>query len=97
MSVNNSALNEKLTLDMVTYRLQNEESRRKSVEAVPSESDALVSENQEMWGKSQSRNSYQQNNDNPRGRFKSQTRNLKCFHCQKISHVKREYRWWKRE
>ena len=32
---------------MVTDRLQNEESRRKSVEGVPFESDALVSEKQE--------------------------------------------------
>ena len=45
VSVNNSTPNEKLTLEIVTDRLRNEESRRKSVEAVFSESDALVSEN----------------------------------------------------
>ena len=69
--VNNSAPNEKLTLDMVTDRLQNEESKRKNVEAVSSELDAFVSEKQERRGRSQSRNSHQQNNENPKGRFKS--------------------------
>ena len=57
VSVNNSTPNGKLTLDMVTVRLRNEESKSKGVEAVPFESDALVSEKQEMWGRSQSRNS----------------------------------------
>ena len=47
MSVNISTPNEKITLDMVTDRLGNEESRRKSVKTVPSESDALVSDKQE--------------------------------------------------
>ena len=41
--VNNLSSNEQLTLDMVIYRLRNKESRRKSIEAVPSESDTLVS------------------------------------------------------
>ncbi|KAH9784249.1 retrovirus-related pol polyprotein from transposon RE1 [Citrus sinensis] len=54
VSVNNSVSNGKLTLNMVTDRLQNEESRRKSVEAVPSKSDALISEKKERWGRSQS-------------------------------------------
>ena len=65
VSVNNSEPNGKLTLDMVTNRLRNEQSRRKSVEVVPSESNAIVSEKQERRGRSQ------QNNDNPRGRSKS--------------------------
>ena len=60
VSVNNSAPNGKLTLNMVTDRLQNEESRRKSVEAIPSKLDALISEKQERWGRNQSRNSRQQ-------------------------------------
>lgn len=38
---------------MVTDRLWNEECRRKSVEVVPSDSNALVSEKQERWGGSQ--------------------------------------------
>ena len=97
VSVNNLALNGKLTSDMVTDRLRNEESRRKNAEVVPSESTALISENQERRGRSQSRNFHQQNNDNTRGRSKSQRRNMKCFHCQKMGHVKRECRLWKRE
>ena len=52
LSVNNLAPNEKLTLDIVTDRLCNEESRRKSVETVPSESDTLVLQKQEWRGRS---------------------------------------------
>ena len=48
--VNNSAPNGKLTLDMITDRQRNEEFRRKSVEAFPYESDALVSEKQKRQG-----------------------------------------------
>ena len=59
VSVNNSEPNGKLTLDIITDRLQTEESRRKNVEAIPSESDALVSEKQERQGRSQSINSRQ--------------------------------------
>ena len=55
--VNNSAPNGKLTLNMVTDRLRNKEFKRKSVEVVLSESDALVSEKQERQGRSQSKNS----------------------------------------
>ena len=95
VSVNNLASNRKLTLDIVIDSLRNKESRKKSVEAVPSKSDVLVSEKQEKQGKGQSRNSRQQNNNNPRERSKSQRRNLKCFHCQKMGHVKRECRLWK--
>ena len=46
MSMNNSAPNKKLTLDIVTDRLQNEEYRLKNVKAVLFESNALVSEKQ---------------------------------------------------
>ena len=59
VSVNNLVSNGKLTLDMVIDGLRNEESRSKSVEAVPSELDALVSKKQEKHRRSQSRNSRQ--------------------------------------
>ena len=62
--LNNSALIMKLTLDMVKDKLWNEESRRKNVETVPSESDAPVLEKQKRQGRSQSINFRQQNNDN---------------------------------
>ena len=52
MSVNNSVPNKKLTLDIVTDRPRHEESRRKSVETILSESYALVSEKYERQGKS---------------------------------------------
>ena len=42
VSVNNLASNEKLTLDIVIDKLQNKESKRRSVEAVPFKSDVLV-------------------------------------------------------
>ena len=48
-------------------------------------------------GQSQGKNSHQRNNDNPRGRSKSQWRNFNCFYCQKMGHVKKECRLWKRE
>ena len=43
-------------LDMVTNTIRNEESERKSVEAILSKSDTIVLEKQERWGRSQSRN-----------------------------------------
>ena len=46
VSVNNSESKGKLTFDMATDKLRNEESQRKNAEVVPSESVALVSENQ---------------------------------------------------
>ena len=52
VSVNNSAPNGKLNLDMVTDRLRNKESQRKNTEVVPSKSAALVSKNQERQGRS---------------------------------------------
>lgn len=48
VSLNNSVPNEKLTLDMVTDGLHNEESRRNGVEIVSSKSNALISKKQEM-------------------------------------------------
>ena len=65
--VNNSASNKKLTLGMVTDKLLNEELRRNSVEIILSELNALVSKKQESQRRNQSKNSHQQNNDNPRG------------------------------
>ena len=56
--VNNSASNKKLTLGMVTDKLLNEELRRKSVEIILSESDALVSKKQERQRRNQSKNSH---------------------------------------
>ena len=40
--MNNSALNGKLNFDMVINRLRDEQSRRKSIEATPSELNELV-------------------------------------------------------
>ena len=71
--------------------------KKKSVEAVLSKSDALLSKKQERRGRSQTRNSAQQNNDNCREISKFQRRNMKCFHCQRMGHVKMECRLWKRE
>ena len=47
VSLNNSVPNEKLTLDMVTDGLHNEEFRRNGVEIVSSKSNALISKKQE--------------------------------------------------
>ena len=52
VSVNNSATNDKLTLDMVIDRLGNKKSRRNNVEVIPSKLAALVSEPRKIGEKS---------------------------------------------
>ena len=94
VSVNNSAPNGKLTVEMVKDRMQNEEARRKNAGMSSSETETLVTEKHERRGRSQSRSS---GNNNYRGRSKSQRKNVKCYHCNKIGHIKRECRIWKRE
>ncbi|URD76844.1 hypothetical protein MUK42_34390 [Musa troglodytarum] len=56
-----------------------------------SSSSALITKKQERRGRSHSRNSH-----GYRGRSKSK-RDIKCFHCNRPSHIKKECRFWKRE
>lgn len=81
---------------MVTDRLRNKESKIKSIEAVLFESDVFVWDKQKGQGRSQSRNSCPQNNNNPKGISKSQRRSMRCFYYQKIDYIKMECKLWKK-
>ena len=91
VSFSTSAPGGKLTMEMVKESLLNEEARKKKGE---SSFGVLVSEKPEGCGRSKSR--YPQGHgskDMSRGRSK----NSKCFHCNKMGHMKRECRLLKRE
>ena len=81
VSLGNSALEGKVTLAMVINSLFNEEIRRKNF--LGNDTHALVTEN---MGRSKSRRPYGHNKS--RGRSKSRGK-IKCYHCGKIGHMKR--------
>ena len=83
MSLNNT---EKLTMDMVTNSLLNEEVRRQSHVAT-SGSQALVSEERTTRGRSKTNESFKKNKS--RGRSKSK-KGLKCYYCNKLGHIKKD-------
>ena len=83
ISLSNAAPDGKLTIDMVTSSLLNEEVRRKSLPT--SGSHALVSE--EARGRSRNRDTDRR--DKSRGRSKSR-KHLKCYYCDKTSHMKKD-------
>ena len=95
VSLSTSAPEGKLTMEMVKDSLLNEEARRK--EKGESSSEVLVSEKHERRGRSKSRHPQGHGKkDTPRG--KSQYRkSIKCYHCNKPGHMKKECRLWKRE
>ena len=98
VSLSNSALDGKLTLDMVKNRLLNEEARRKEKgNNLASPSDAYVAENkEETCGRSHVR--FQQGRNKSRGRSKSQSRrDIICFHCKKPGHKRNECKSYKKE
>nr|AAR96002.1 retrotransposon-like protein [Musa acuminata] len=82
VTICNSTLEGTLTIDMVKDSLLNEDARRK--EQGESSFGAFVTEKQERRGRSHSRNPYSY-----RGRSKSR-RDIKCFHCNKPGHMKKE-------
>ena len=81
VSLGNSAPEGKVTLVMVRNSLFNEEIRRKDF--VGNDTHAFVTENR---GRSQSRGPSGHNKS--RGRSKSRGK-IKCYHCGKIDHVKK--------
>ncbi|URE40384.1 hypothetical protein MUK42_35170 [Musa troglodytarum] len=89
VTICNSTLEGTLTIDMVKDSLLNEDARRK--EQGESSSGALVTEKQERRERSHSRNPH-----GYRGRSKSR-RDIRCFHCNRPGHMKKECRFWKRE
>ena len=95
VTVSNSTPNGILTMKSVKDSLLNEEARRK--EKGESSSGVLVHEKQERQeklerrGRSQSRNSH-----GFRGRYKSK-KYIKCYHRNKVGHMRKECRIWKKE
>ena len=87
----------KLTMDIVKDSLLNEEARRKEKGESSSSSEAYVSEKQEARGRSKTRAPHGNGKKDPqRGRSKSRS-NIKCYYCNKLGHIQRECRAWKRE
>ena len=89
VTIYNSTPEGTLTIDIVKDSLLNEDARRK--EQGESSSRAFVTEKQERRRRSHSRNLH-----GYRGRSKSR-RDIKCFHCNRPGHKKKECRFWKRE
>ena len=81
LSLENSALEGKVTFAMVRNRLLNEEIQRKNF--VGDDTHAFVVESR---GRSKSRGPSGHNKS--RGRSKSRGK-IKCYHCGKIGHMKR--------
>ena len=84
VSLGNLAPEGKVTLTMVRNSLFNEEIRRKDF--LGNDTHALVTEN---MGRSKSRRPFRHNKS--RGRSKSRGK-VKCYHCSKIGHMKRNYK-----
>ena len=84
VSLGNSALEGKVTLIMVRNSLFNEEIRRKDF--VGNDTHAFVTENR---GRSKNRGPSRHNKS--RGKSKSREK-IKCYHCGKIGHMKRNYK-----
>ena len=95
VTVSNSTPNGILTMESVKDSLLNEEVRTK--EKGESSSGVLVHEKQERQekperlGRSQSRNCH-----GFRGRSKP-IKYIKCYHCNKVGHMRKECRIWKKE
>jgi hypothetical protein len=99
VSVSNSALDGKLTLEMVKNSMMNEESRKKE-KGDASSSDAYVAEShvkKEYRGCGQAR--FQQSKDQKsKGRSKSRKRQeITCFYCGKPNHKKVDCSIYKRD
>ncbi|KAI5315217.1 hypothetical protein L3X38_044393 [Prunus dulcis] len=98
VSLSNSAPQGVLTLDIVKENMFNEEARRKE-QGVVAESEALVLE---YRGRTNNRKFHRRDKskgrsrDGSRGRSKTR-KDLECYHCGGIGHMKRECRLFKRE
>ena len=91
VTLNNSALDGKLSMDNVTDSLLNEESRRKE-KSLSSHSEANVVEN---GGRSEHHG--KRGHGKSRGTFKSRPKGLSCYYCGKSSHKNSECRFLKKD
>ena len=92
VSLSNSAPNGVIIVKMVNDNMFNEEARRKQL-GIFSNTEALVTK---RWGTSKSRKPFNDyNHDKLRGKSKSR-KEIKCFYCGKLGHIKRECRKFKR-
>ena len=93
VSLSNSTPNGVIIVNMVKDSMFNEEARRKEL-GISSNTEALVTERQK---RSKSRNpSNDYNYDKSRGKSKSR-KDLKCFYCGKLGHIKRDCIKFRRE
>ena len=93
VSLSNSASNGVITVNMVKDNMFNEEARRKEL-GISFNTEALVTE---RWRRSKNRKpSNDYNRDKSRGKSKSQ-KEIKCFYCAKLGHIKRECKKFRRE
>ncbi len=91
VTVSNSAPNGKVTMQMVKDSLLNEEARRNNIESGSNQ--ALVTENR---GRSKNKGENSMSRGKSRRRSKSKD-SVKCYHCGKTGHYKRNCRILKQE
>ena len=89
VTISNSALNGALSMELMKGNLFNEKTRRKAYDTENAQ--ALIIES-----KGRNRDKGQKGYDKFEGRSQSKGK-IKCFHCGKDRHMKRNYRIWKRE
>lgn len=93
MSLNNLAPNSVMTINMVKECMYSEEAIRKEHD-ISSHSEAFVIEN---GGRSKSKASHgDDNRGKSRGNSKSR-KDIKCFYCDKLGHLRKECKKLKKE
>ena len=93
VSLSNSTLHGVIIINMVKDNMFNQKARRKKL-GISSNTEALVIE---RWRRSKSRKPFNDyNHDKSRGNSKF-IKEIKCFYCSKIGHIKKECKKFKKE